>query len=99
MIPSHSPDTLEVTEHACYHPRNASDTFEEDESCDPLLLRHYGTLGKGVVGCWLRLVAGDKVHAPAQHAYGSKRCLLLPGMCLFVRSADGEDLLLGISVG
>ena len=69
VIPLHSSDALEVSEHAGYHPGYASDTFKKDEPCDPFLFCHRVKIRDRD---WVCPVSGDKVHAPAEETDGSK---------------------------
>lgn len=69
VIPLHSSDALEVSEHAGHHPGYTGDTLKKDKSCDPFLFGHrIRVRGRN----WICPVSGDKVHSPAEETDSPK---------------------------
>lgn len=98
IVPSHQSDRLEMTEHACYHSRDACNTLQENKPCYPFLFCHGTSFRCRHRGWWIWLIARDKIHAPTQNFDCAERNPVLPVRCLAVGSLDGKDLLLSVSI-
>lgn len=96
VVPLHTPQASQMSQHAPDHSWDTGDTFEEDKSREPFLLRHAKPdvvffAGRGMaISCY-------QVHSPPQHSDGSKRHPVRPVLGFSVGNFDLAHLFFGIA--